>query len=339
MKKVIIIAEAGVNHNGNINIAKRLIDKASDANVDYVKFQTFKANNITSRSASKANYQIKNDVKYESQYEMLKDLELSFEDHLNLVKYCKQRKIKFLSSAFDIDGLNILNKLSVNLIKIPSGEITNYQYLKKVSEINKPIILSTGMSNIKEIKNAINILTSKKIKKNDITILHCNSDYPTNMIDVNLKALKSIQDELKINVGYSDHTLGIEVPIAAVALGAKVIEKHFTLDRNLPGPDHAASLEPLELKKMVEGIRNIEIACSGSGIKEITKSEKQNLLFVRKSLFTKKKIKKGDTLKEELLIALRPGDGISPMDIPKLKGKTFKKSLNQYVKIKIEDFE
>ena len=191
MRKVIIIAEAGVNHNGNINIAKRLIDKASDANVDYVKFQTFKANNITSRSASKANYQIKNDVKYESQYEMLKDLELSFEDHLNLVKYCKQRKIKFLSSAFDIDGLNILNKLSVNLIKIPSGEITNYQYLKKVSEINKPIILSTGMSNIKEIKNAINILTSKKIKKNDITILHCNSDYPTNMNDVNLKALKT----------------------------------------------------------------------------------------------------------------------------------------------------
>jgi N,N'-diacetyllegionaminate synthase len=335
--KVIIIAEAGVNHNGDIRIAKKLIDVASKAKVDYVKFQTFKANSLVSKSAEKAKYQF--NKSNETQLEMLKKLELSSEDHYELIRYCSDKNVKFFSTAFDIDSLNFLKNLNLDFFKVPSGEITNYSYLKKIASFDKPVILSTGMSNINEISAAIKILTSKKITLEDITVLHCNTQYPTPFKDVNLKAMVSIRDIFNVKIGYSDHTLGFEVPVAAVALGAKVIEKHFTLNNNFDGPDHLASLEPQELIEMVKRIRNIEKACNGSGKKKISKSEKQNLLIVRKSLFTNNEIKKGDLFNEDNLIALRPGDGLSPMEIPNLEGMTFNKNLKAYSKISKDDFE
>tara|TARA_B100001250_G_scaffold93253_1_gene77714 strand:+ start:4453 stop:5469 length:1017 start_codon:yes stop_codon:yes gene_type:complete len=335
----IIIAEAGVNHNGDIDLAKKLVDAASQANADYVKFQTFKADEIVTKDAKKSDYQIANTRNSESQYNMLKSLELSKENHLELVEYCELRNIKFLSSAFDLDSLDFLINLDCSLIKIPSGEINNFHFLEKISLENKPVILSTGISSIIEIESAVKILTSNKLSINDITILHCNTDYPTSMDDVNLRAMLNIKEHFSTKVGYSDHTLGIEVPIAAVALGAKVIEKHFTLDRSLDGPDHACSLEPFELKNMVDAIRNIEKACSGSGLKEPTSSEMKNKLLVRKSVYLKNDVKKGTKLTKDMIIALRPGNGISPMEIPNLIGKSFNKNLSASTKVSYEDFE
>ena len=338
--KTIIIAEAGVNHNGDINTAKKLIDVASGAGVDYVKFQTFKAIDLVTKQARKADYQIKNsDLSSLSQYEMLKNLELSYDDHQVLIDYCALKKVKFFSTAFDVDGLDYLNHLGFERFKIPSGELTNYPYLKKLASIGKPVILSTGMAFINEIAGAIKVLTSEKLTKENITILHCNTEYPTPMEDVNLKAMLHIKDEFGVKIGYSDHTLGFEVPVAAVALGAQIIEKHFTLDRSMPGPDHAASLEPLELIEMVKAIRNTESACKGSGIKEPSKSELKNKVIARKSIHLSCSVQKGDMLSENLIIPLRPGDGISPMEIPNLTGKIINKDLPAFSKLKMEDLD
>lgn len=336
---VIIIAEAGVNHNGDIELAKKLIDAASAANADYVKFQTFKAKHLASKDAEKSDYQKLNTKNNDSQYSMLKSLELKKADHQKLIDYCNSKEIKFLSSAFDLDSLDFLLSLSTNLIKIPSGEIDNYCYLEKISHQSTPVVLSTGMSTMNEIESAIKILTSNNLSINDITVMHCNTEYPTPMNDVNLKAMLTIKEYFNVRVGYSDHTLGIEVPIAAAALGAQVIEKHFTLDRSQKGPDHACSLEPLELKNMIRAIRNIEIACSGNGMKEPTMSELKNKFIVRKSLYLNKDIKKGAKISKDMLTALRPGDGISPIEIPNLIGRTLNKNLKIHTKITYEDFE
>jgi N,N'-diacetyllegionaminate synthase len=322
MKKVIIIAEAGVNHNGDIILAKKLIDAAADAGVDFVKFQTFKADKLVSPNAKKASYQNKNmNDGDDSQYNMLKKLELSHEDHLELISYCNQKKISFFSTAFDSEGVEYLNELGLPLFKIPSGEITNYPYLKAIARCNKPVIMSTGMCSEDDIKQAIEVLLKYGAKKELISILHCNTEYPTPMEDVNLKAMLTIKDVFNVEVGYSDHTLGIEVPIAAVALGAKIIEKHFTLDRNLPGPDHVASLEPDELKQMVKSIRNIELAMSGDGIKTPSESEQKNIAIARKSLHLTKNLSKGHIISDADLIPLRPGDGISSMEWENIVGK------------------
>ena len=322
MEKVIVIAEAGVNHNGDIELAKRLIDVAADAGVDYVKFQTFKAENLVSIDAKKATYQIQNtNIKDETQFEMLKKLELSHSDHEEIIAYCKFKNINFFSTAFDLDSLEYLAQIGLKIVKVPSGEITNLPYLKLASKLFNEVILSTGMATMSEIEDAFNVFREAGIPKSKITILHCNTEYPTPMKDVNLKAMLNIGDKFNCEIGYSDHTLGIEVPIAAVALGAKIIEKHFTLDRNLPGPDHLASLEPNQLKDMVVSIRNIELALSGSGIKEPSISEMNNISIVRKSLYFKSSLKKGHIIENDDLKAMRPGLGISPMKLDSYLGK------------------
>lgn len=339
LTRTLIIAEAGVNHNGDLNIAKQLIDVAVEAEVDLVKFQTFKADSLVSRMAKKADYQLKKHDESDSQYEMLKNLELTEKDHYELLRYCNSKNIKFFSTAFDVDGLDFLNQIGLPFFKVPSGEITNYPYLKKLAEIGKPVILSTGMSIISEIQEAIEVLTSKTLTKNELVVLHCNTEYPTPMTDVNLKAMININKELGVNVGYSDHTLGIEIPIAAVALGAKVIEKHFTLDRLMTGPDHAASLEPKELKEMVRAIRNIELATSGDGIKTISESEQKNREIARKSIHTKIPVKKGETLSNHHLISLRPGIGITPMRWNEFIGKTVTVDLPAFHILREEDIK
>lgn len=322
MNKVIIIAEAGVNHNGDINLALNLIDAAANAGADYVKFQTFKAENIVSKKAKKAQYQEANfQDGTSSQFEMLQKLEMADDWYPFLINHCKEKGIRFLSTGFDTESINFLQEFNIPFFKIPSGEITNKPYLQHIARMGKSIILSTGMSNISEIKDALEVLENEGIKRKNITVLHCNTDYPTKMVDVNLLAMNHIAKELNVNIGYSDHTLGIEVAIAAVALGAKVIEKHFTLDRNLPGPDHSASLDPSELKEMVKSIRNIELAISGSGIKEPSLGESINLVSARKSLHLKVDLKEGTILSAEHLSSLRPGDGISPMEINNVIGK------------------
>lgn len=321
-KLVIIIAEAGVNHNGSIETAKKLIDAAAVAGVDYVKFQTFKTDNMVIKTAKKAEYQHKNMINDDnSQYQMLKKLELSNEQHYELNNYCKQCKIKFLSTAFDLESVEFLSDLHLGLWKIPSGEITNYPYLKRIAKENEPVILSSGMSILDEIGAAVNVLVNNGTSKQHITVLHCNTQYPTPMQDVNLFAMQTIAKEFGVNVGYSDHTLGIEVPIAAVALGATVIEKHFTLDRNMEGPDHKASLEPDELKEMVTAIRNVEKAL-GSSEKIVSTSESKNKNIARKSIVAAKHICKGETFTEANLTVKRPGDGISPMRWEEFIGKT-----------------
>lgn len=329
MKRTLIIAEAGVNHNGNIAKAKALIDKGAEAGVDFVKFQTFKAGNLVTKQAKRAAYQDKNTQDNDSQYEMLKKLELSQKDHQELIDYCAQKGVKFLSTGFDFESLEFLAGLGITIAKIPSGEITNLPYLRKVATLFPEVILSTGMANITEIKDAVKVLTDNGVSKDKITVLHCNTEYPTPMEDVNLKAMLHIQRELGVLVGYSDHTLGIEVPIAAVALGATVIEKHFTLDKTLPGPDHKASLEPEELKAMVMAIRNIEKAIGGSGLKEVSKSEAKNKPIARKSIVATKTIKKGDLFSVENLTIKRPGTGISPMQWDEVIGKTAKKDFEE----------
>lgn len=305
-----IIAEAGVNHNGNIDLAKRMIDIASEYSVDAIKFQTFKTKNLVSKNAKKANYQNNTTDQNESQFDMIKKLELDIKTHKELIEYCKYKNIMFLSTPFDLESIDLLNDLGLEIFKIPSGEITNLPYLEKIGKLKKKIILSTGMSTLNEIENALNVLRENGTK--DITVLHCNTEYPTPMEDVNLNAMNTIKEKLNVEVGYSDHTLGIEVPIAAVSMGAKVIEKHFTLDKNMEGPDHKASLEPNELKQMVECIRNIEKAL-GDGIKNPSKSEMKNIDVVRKSIVAIKKIKKGEIFTEENIYIKRPGNGISPM--------------------------
>jgi N,N'-diacetyllegionaminate synthase len=319
--RVLIIAEAGVNHNGSIDTAKRLIDAAADAGVDYVKFQTFKADKLVTKSASRAKYQDSNTGDNDSQYKMLKKLEISEEMHQDLIQYCESKNIKFLSTAFDLESLTYLKTIGIKLAKIPSGEITNLPYLRAISKLFPKIILSTGMANMEEIKAAFKVLLENGAKQENITILHCNTEYPTPMEDVNLKAMLDIQKQLNTKIGYSDHTLGIEVPIAAVALGAEVIEKHFTLDRNLPGPDHKGSLEPEELIAMVTAIRNIEKAISGSGIKEESPSEKKNKPIARKSIIASQNIKKGEFFSEENLSIKRPGIGLNPMRWDEILGQ------------------
>ena len=325
---VFIIAEAGVNHNGSIDLAKKLIDVASASGADAVKFQTFKADNLATKKAQKAIYQKENTDKEESQFDMLKKLELDIEAHKELISYCSNKKIIFLSSPFDHESIELLNDLGLEILKIPSGEITNLPYLRQIGKLNKKIILSTGMSNIDEVKSALNILINSGTKKNNITVLHANTEYPTPMEDVNLRAMLTIGKELDINFGYSDHTLGIEVDIAAVAMGANCIEKHFTLDCNMEGPDHKASLEPNQLKAMVIAIRNIEVALGGS-VKKPSRSEIKNIKIARKSIVTKTKIKKGDILSKKNLTVKRPGIGISPMKWDEIMGTKATKDYNQ----------
>ena len=318
MQRTFIIAEAGVNHNGDIEIAKKMIDAASAAGADAVKFQTFKAERIVSINAPKAEYQIENTNNTESQYQMLKKLEIDKETHLELMEYCREKKIMFLSTPFDIDSVHMLVELGIEIIKIPSGEITNLPYLREVARQKKKVILSTGMSNMQEVKDAVGILRQNGAE--DITVLHCNTQYPTPMEDVNLRAMISMREELKLPVGYSDHTQGIEIPIAAVAMGATVIEKHFTLDKTMEGPDHKASLEPEELREMVKTIRNIEKAL-GNGVKTLSESEKYNLPIARKSIVAACAIKKGDFYTEQNITTKRPGNGISPVKWEQVIGK------------------
>ncbi len=337
---IIIIAEAGVNHNGEIGKAEQLIDAAAAAGADYVKFQTFKAEKLVTKSAAKAAYQQQNTVgENESQYEMLKKLELSEEDHVALARYAVTKGIKFLSTAFDLESIDFLDRLGIDTFKIPSGEITNYPYLVRIAKTGKPVILSTGMAEMREIQDAVTVLTENGVPKGQIIILHCNTEYPTPFEDVNLKAMNTIGETFGVSYGYSDHTPGIEVPIAAVALGASVIEKHFTLDRDLPGPDHKASLEPGELKAMISAIRNIEKAIQGNGIKQPSLSEAKNITIARKSIHLGQDIQKGQLLTADHLVMLRPGDGISPMDIKKVIGRRTRAGLNAGTKLAWEDLE
>ncbi len=309
---VFIIAEAGVNHNGSIELAKQLINVASEAGVDAVKFQTFKTENLVSKNAQKADYQKETTDANESQFDMIKKLELDIDTHIELIEYCKIKNIIFLSTPFDLDSIDLLNDLKLDIFKIPSGEITNLPYLQKIGTLKKKVILSTGMANLDEIKDAFNILINSGTKKENINILHANTMYPTPYEDVNLRAMITIGNTFDIAYGYSDHTLGIEVDIAAVAMGASVIEKHFTLDKTMEGPDHKASLAPDELINMVQSIRNIELAL-GSTIKKPTPSELPNMIIARKSIVANCSIKKGELLTETNLAIKRPGGGISPM--------------------------
>lgn len=307
---VFVIAEAGVNHNGDINIAKKLVDKAKEAGADCIKFQTFIAKKIASKRAMKAEYQVRQTGNDESQVDMLSKLELSFEEFFELNDYCKSKEIEFLSTGFDFDSIDFLNSLGMKKWKIPSGDITNLPYLIKIAKLNKPIILSTGMSTLKETDDALQVLKNNGIK--DITVLHCTTEYPTPFEDVNLAAMKTIQKQFDVRIGYSDHTTGISIPVAAVAMGATIIEKHFTLDRNMEGPDHKASLEPEELKSMISAIRSVELAI-GSSEKKPVESEKKNMLVARKSLVANCPIKVGEVYTEGNLTVKRPGNGISPM--------------------------
>jgi len=321
---VFIIAEAGVNHNGSIDLAYKLIDVAAKAGANAIKFQTFKAENLVIRDAKKADYQKQSGNTDDSQFDMLKKLELDLDDHKNLIDYCNKKGIIFLSSPFDIESVNLLTELNLQIYKIPSGEITNLPYLRHIGLMNKKVILSTGMSNLKEIGNALKILINAGTLREKITVLHANTMYPTPMKDVNLIAMQTIRDKFDISIGYSDHTLGIEVDIAAVALGATVIEKHITLDKKMDGPDHGASLDPNELKSMIIAIRNIELAMGGE-IKDLTDSERPNIEIARKSIVAKTKIKKGEVFSSENLTTKRPGSGVSPMKWDSIIGKVAKR--------------
>jgi N-acetylneuraminate synthase len=310
MNKIYIIAEAGVNHNGNLNLALDLVDIAKIAGADAVKFQTFRAERLVTKTAEKANYQKQTTDKSQNQYEMLKALELSQNDFIRLKEYCDQREIEFLSTPFDIESIYFLNDL-VKRWKVPSGEITNYPYLVEIAKTGKPIILSTGMSTLLEVQQAVSLL--QKCGADDIILLQCNTQYPTQYEDANLNAMMTLKDYFRLAVGYSDHTLGIEIPIAAAAMGASVIEKHFTIDKGLEGPDHRASLEPDELIRMVRCIRNVEKAF-GDGKKEPSASEQKNMNIARKSIVAARDIKRGEMFTVDNLTTKRPGTGISPME-------------------------
>ncbi len=316
---VFIIAEAGVNHNGSVDLAKQLIDVASNSGADAVKFQTFKAENLVSKNTQKAEYQKQTTNASESQFDMIKKLELDVDTHKELITYCQEKDIMFLSTPFDHDSIDLLSSLGLHIFKIPSGEITNLPYLRYIGSLDKQVVLSTGMSNLQEVEDALTILINAGTSKENITILHANTMYPTPMEDVNLNAMLTIQQEFGVAVGYSDHTLGIEVDIAAVAMGASIIEKHFTLDKTMNGPDHKASLEPDELKAMVLSIRNIEKAL-GSYEKKPSPSESINIDIARKSIVSNQIIKKGDMLSDKNITTKRPGTGISPMEWDKVIG-------------------
>jgi len=327
--KTLIIAEAGVNHNGDMELAKELITAAADAGADLVKFQTFIASNIISRHAAKAEYQKGATDPQESQQEMVRKLELTRDNHLELIDECKKQGIGFFSTAFDKDSIDLLEELGgSNIVKVPSGDLTNLPYLRYLTRHGWQVLLSTGMANLGEVEAAIDIVEQSGTPREKITVLHCTTEYPTPMEDVNLLAMANIGKAFGVKVGYSDHTLGIEVPIAAVALGATVIEKHFTLDRNLPGPDHRASLEPSELKAMVQGIRNIEKAL-GDGIKRPSPSELKNKAIARKSIVAACPIKAGEAFSEENLMAKRPGTGISPMHWDEVIGRTASRDFSE----------
>ena len=322
---VLIIAEAGVNHNGSIKLAKQLVDSAKSCNADIIKFQFFKADDLVVPNTEKATYQKREDISSHNQFDMLKKLELSYEEQADLKIYCDKKNIEFLTSGFDLNSLKAIRKLNLKRYKIPSGEITNLPYLRFIGKQEKPIILSTGMSNINEIKVALDVLYASGAKSENISVLHCTSEYPAPLNEINLRAMCTIKELFKVNVGYSDHTLGIEVSLAAVALGAKVIEKHLTLDRNSDGPDHKASLIPDEFKMLVKGVRNISIAL-GSNEKKIGNTELKNLPLVRKSIVAKKDIKKGDIFSDDNLCSKRPGTGLSPMLWDEIIGKRAKKN-------------
>lgn len=325
MNKTLIIAEAGVNHNGDLNSAKKMIELAADCGADFVKFQSFIAQNCVSIKAKKAKYQLENTPNNETQLDMIKKLELDSKAHKELIIHAKKHKIGFLSTPFDLESVKLLDELGLKIFKIPSGEITNLPYLKAIARLNKKIILSTGMANLAEIEAALNVLCQYGTKRNKITLLHCNTEYPTPFKDVNLNAMQSLREAFKLDVGYSDHSLGIHIALAAVALGAKVIEKHFTLDKTLQGPDHKASLEPNELKILCQNIRELELAL-GNGIKKPSRSEKKNIFIARKSLVAKIDIKKGEKFSEENLTTKRPGNGICAMRYDEFLGKIANKN-------------
>lgn len=310
MKHVYIIAEAGVNHNGSLENAKKLVLAAKNAGVDAVKFQTFNTDNLVTKNAVKADYQVNNTGNNDSQYEMLKKLELSQQDYRELKQLCDELDIEFMSTPFDIESIEQLEQLNVNRFKLPSGEITNYPYLVRLAKTNKPVIMSSGMATVEDIESAIEVLTRNGLE--DLSLLHCTTEYPAPFEEVNLKAIEYLKNKFGLKIGYSDHTKGIEVPIAAVAMGAEIIEKHFTLDKNMEGPDHKASLEPDELLLMVKAIRNVELAI-GDGLKRPSKSEIKNKAVARKSIVAQKRILKGETFTEDNLTTKRPGTGISPM--------------------------
>lgn len=315
--KIFIIAEAGVNHNGSFELAKRLVDKAVWAGADCIKFQTFNSKSLVSKNAKKAEYQKKTTDSNENQLEMLKKLELSKEKFIELRDFCNQKGIIFLSTPFDLKSISFLSSIGVDTWKVPSGEITNYPFLKMIGQRKEKVIMSTGMSTIEEVRYAVGVL--KKFGTTDITLLHCTTEYPAPYDSVNLKAMQSLQKEFGFKVGYSDHTSGIEIPVAAVAMGATVIEKHFTLDKNMEGPDHKASLEPEELRQMVLSIRNVEVAL-GNGIKQPSEAEKKNIAITRKSIVAACDIKRGDVFTEQNLTTKRPGNGISPMRWEEIMG-------------------
>tara|TARA_Y100000590_G_C15742805_1_gene1020891 strand:- start:442 stop:1446 length:1005 start_codon:yes stop_codon:yes gene_type:complete len=325
MSQVIIIAEAGQNHNGKLKMAYKLIDVAKKCGADFVKFQTSIPRLHISKFAKKANYQMKNWKKKESQLEMIQKISLTYKDFKKIKKYCSKKKIGFISTPFDLKSIDFLKSLNMKYFKIPSGEITNLPYLIKIAKIKKKVILSTGMSNLKEIKDALNILISYGTKKKDITILQCNTEYPTPLRDANVQAMLTIKKKFNVNIGYSDHTEGIESSLAATALGAEILEKHITLNKKLSGPDHKASANPKDFKKMVEGIRKITIAL-GDGVKKVSLSEKKNLKIARTSIVAFKKIKKGEVFTNKNLTIKRPGNGISPMKLYKVVGRIAKKN-------------
>ena len=324
MNRVIVIAEAGQNHNGKLKFAYKLIDGAKECGADFIKFQTSIPKLHISKFAKKANYQIKNWQKKDNQLQMLQKLSLTYNDFIKIKKYCRKKRIEFLSTPFDLKSVDFLKSLNMKFIKIPSGEITNLPYLIKVAKLKKKVILSTGMANLLEIRQALNILISNGTLKKNITVLQCNTEYPTPLKDANVRAMLTIKKKFKVNIGYSDHTEGIESSLAAAALGAKIIEKHITLKKDLPGPDHKASISPKELKKMIEGIRKITVAI-GDGIKKNSLSEKKNLKIARTSIVAVKKIKKGEVFTNKNLAIKRPGNGISPMKFYKVVCKIAKK--------------
>ena len=332
--KTMVIAEAGVNHNGDLGQAKKLIEVAANSGADFVKFQTFNADRLVTKKVRKARYQMQNSQYSESQFEMLKSLELSETMHSELIEESRVQGIGFISTAFDIESANMLLSLGQNIFKIPSGEITNLPYLRHIGSFSKRVILSTGMSNLQEVKDALELLEAAGTSKSQVTVLHCTSAYPAPVVDVNLLAMRTMKEALNVEVGYSDHTLGIEVSIAAVALGASVIEKHFTLDRNLPGPDHKASLEPDELNSLVNQIRNIEKVL-GDGVKRPMPSELENIDLIRKSIVAKCSIRQGEIFSESNLSVKRPGTGISPLFYKKLIGKKSMRNFNKNDFIKI----
>ena len=323
MSKVFIIAEAGVNHNGSLALAKQMVDKAVWAGVDCIKFQTFKSESLVNKTAKKAEYQISNTGNNDSQFNMLKKLELSYNDFTELKRYCEEKGIMFLSTPFDLESIDFLANLGMKIFKIPSGEITNLPYLREINTYKKDVILSTGMATLEEIQDALNVLKDCKV-----SLLHCTTEYPCPYDSVNMRAMLTMGKKFNLPLGYSDHTQGIEIPIMAVSMGAEIIEKHFTLDKNMEGPDHKASLEPNELKTMTDSIRNVENAF-GNGIKQPQESEKKNIQIARKSIVAKCNIKKGDIFTEKNLTCKRPGTGISPMMWDKILGQTAEKDYKE----------